>query len=173
MCDLKLTLSFPLSGVTPKTGPEGPENPEKTAVPTENANQAATVVADADVPPSMPETAESPDQSENNNALFEALSNLNAQLTTLHAALPPRTAFLLISGHSDPRNMSALAARRSQYQASQNQNHGAAAGTGTGTDTVGAADVSVPLRWSTADDRALTEAVVRARTGLLFVGVKS
>jgi hypothetical protein len=30
-----------------------------------------------------------------------------------------------------------------------------------------------PLRWSTADDRALEEAVARARMGLLFVGVKS
>jgi len=29
------------------------------------------------------------------------------------------------------------------------------------------------LRWSTADERALEEAVVRARTGLLFVGVKT
>ena len=67
--------------------------------------------------------------------------------------------------------MSALAARRAQYQASQNQNqvNSSAASTGTGTET----DVSAPLRWSTADERALEEAVVRARMGLLFAGVKT
>jgi RNA exonuclease 1 len=164
---------FPLSGVTPKAnadggiGPENPEASRNNAVPTENTNH--TGAADT---PQMPPTAASPDQNENNNALLSAVSNLNAQLTALHAALPPRTAFLLVSGHSDPRGMSALAARRAQYQASQNQNQNHGTATSTGTDTTGT-DVSAPLRWSTADDRALEEAVVRARMGLLFVGVKS
>lgn len=67
--------------------------------------------------------------------------------------------------------MSALAARRAQYQASQNQNQvNSCTGTGTGPAET---DVSTPLRWSTADERALEEAVVRARMGLLFVGVKT
>jgi RNA exonuclease 1 len=120
----------------------------------------------------------SPDQNENNNVLFSAVTDLNAQLSTLHAALPPRTAFLLFSGHSDPRSMSTLATRRAQYQtqAGQNQNQNqvntSAASVGTGTGPAGT-DVSVPLRWSTADERALEEAVVRARMGLLFVGVKA
>lgn len=67
--------------------------------------------------------------------------------------------------------MSALAARRSQYQASQNKNHGTA--TSNGTDTAGA-DVSAPLRWSTADDSARGGGctgedgiVVRWRQGLI------
>jgi hypothetical protein len=68
--------------------------------------------------------------------------------------------------------MSVLAARRAQYQASQNQKRGAATGTGTGTGNAGTDD-GEPVRWSTADDRALEEAVARARMGLLFVGVKS
>jgi RNA exonuclease 1 len=119
------------------------------------------------------------DQDQNNNVFFSApVTDLNAQLTSLHAALPPRTAFLLFSGHSDPRSMSALATRRAQYQAqaSQNQNqnqvNSSAGGSGTGTGPEGT-DVSVPLRWSTADERALEEAVVRARMGLLFAGVKT
>ena len=33
--------------------------------------------------------------------------------------------------------------------------------------------MNVSLRWSTADERALEEAVVRAKMGLLFVGVKT
>jgi hypothetical protein len=74
--------------------------------------------------------------------------------------------------------MSALATRRAQYQAqaSQNQNqnqvNSSAGGSCTGTGPEGT-DVSVPLRWSTADERALEEAVVRARMGLLFAGVKT
>jgi len=103
--------------------------------------------------------------------LYDAVTNLDALLTALHAALPPRTAFLLFSGHSDPRGMSALAARRAEYQASyQSQNQsGPAAGDGAAT----AAAAAAAVRWSTADDRALEEAVGRARTGLLFVGVKT
>jgi hypothetical protein len=64
--------------------------------------------------------------------------------------------------------MSALAARRAQYQAqaSQNQVNGSAASIGTGTGPAGT-DASVPLT------SALEEAVVCARTGLLFVGVKT
>ena len=59
--------------------------------------------------------------------------------------------------------ISTLAARRAECQTSQQQqgsssNSGAAAG---------------GARWSTADDRALDEAVIRARMGLLFVGVKT
>ncbi|KAH8999593.1 hypothetical protein EDB86DRAFT_2908694 [Lactarius hatsudake] len=120
------------------------------------------------------ENAESPSSSSQDgdgNSLFAAVTDLNAHLTALHAALPPRTALLLFSGHSDPRSMSTLAARRAEYQGGQNnQRHGSQSGSGaaaTGTGGDGA------VRWSTADDRALEEAVARARMGLLFVGVKT
>jgi len=180
--DPELTRSTSLSGVTPKTGTDGgasSENPETSrnnAIPIEKANHAA-VASDTDPPPSPP-TATSPDQNQNNNILFSAVTNLNAQLTTIHASLPPQTAFLLFSGHSDPRSMSALAAQRALYQASQNQNqnqnqvNSSAASINTGTGPA-ETDTSAPLRWSTADERALEEAVVRARMGLLFVGVKT
>ncbi len=65
-----------------------------------------------------------------------------------------------------------LAARHAQYHASQNQNQNEVNSTATNTGATGT-DVSVPLRWSTADERALEEAVVWARVGLLFVGVKT
>ncbi|KAF8462662.1 hypothetical protein DFH94DRAFT_831793 [Russula ochroleuca] len=172
-------LADALGWVTPKapadsgTNPENAETSRDNAVPTENAeNDANHDAAAADTPPVPPAAAASPDQNQTNNTLFSAVSNLDAQLTALHAALPPRTAFLLFSGHSDPRSMSVLAARRAQYQASQNQKRGAATGTGTGTGNAGTDD-GEPVRWSTADDRALEEAVARARMGLLFVGVKS
>jgi RNA exonuclease 1 len=139
-----------LSGVTPKASADGPgtENPENPSSAAEKGNHS-------DAPPLPP--------APNNNVLFSAVTNLNAHLTALHAALPPRTALILFSGHSDPRTMSTLAARRAEYQAGQNQS-GFAAGTSDSAST---------MRWSTADDRALEEAVVRARMGLLFIGVKT
>ena len=66
--------------------------------------------------------------------------------------------------------MSTLAARRAQYQVSQVNCMAASSGTSTGP---AGTYVSVPLRWSTADERALEEAVGRARMGLLYVGVKT
>jgi hypothetical protein len=62
--------------------------------------------------------------------------------------------------------MSTLAARRAEYQASQQ-------GKESGSAAAAAEIEGGTVRWSTADDRALEEAVVRARMGLLFVGVKT
>ena len=171
--------SSSFTGITPKAGAEGPENAENpsNSVVAENANPADPNTSQSSPSQSPPEK----------NILFEAVTSLDAQLTTLHAALPPRTAFLLFSGHSDPRAMSALAARRAEFQASLNQsqsqklNGGIAAATTnaevttttTGDSIAGAGGDAKAVRWTTADDRALEEAVGHARTGLLFVGVKT
>jgi len=164
------------SGITPKAGPDGGPGLKNAETPSNGA-----------IPTLSPPPPESP-REEKKNGLFEAVTNLDEQLTTLHAALPPRTAFLLFSGHSDPRAMSALAARRAQFQATQNQSqkqegggvtavadNAAAgdAGMATTHGSAGATESTSPVRWSTADDRALEEAVGRARMGLLFVGVKT
>ena len=58
--------------------------------------------------------------------------------------------------------MYTLAARRAKYQTSQQQQKSSSS---SGAAAGGA-------RWSTADDRALEEAVIWARMELLFVGVK-
>lgn len=60
-----------------------------------------------------------PSDDANGNALFAAITNLNDQLTTLHVALHRALPVHLFSGHSDPRSMCMLAARRAEYQASQ------------------------------------------------------
>ncbi|KAI0247770.1 hypothetical protein BJV78DRAFT_1242481 [Lactifluus subvellereus] len=72
--------------------------------------------------------------------------------STLHAALPARTAFVPLSGHSIPRTMSTLAARR--------------------TDTKRTRIRVAPLEeWVAV--RVRCDGVVRTRMGLLFVGVKT
>ena len=156
------------SGITPKAGADGPENaenPGSAAVP-ENANG----VDDA---PRSPPLQPPPEK----NVLFESVTSLDEPLTALHGALPRRTAFLIFSGHSDPRRMSALAGRRAEFQASQNQSQGQNGGTPVaayaGTTTGGGGGSASAVRWNTADDRALEETVMCARMGLLFIGVKA
>ena len=108
------TNSPSFTGITPEANAEGPENADyaSNGAVVENAN------------PADPDTSQLPRPKlpQEKSVLFDAVTCLDAQLTTLHAALPPRTAFLIFSSHSDPRVMSALAARRSEFQASLNQN---------------------------------------------------
>lgn len=99
----------------------------------------------------------------NRNPLFTAVTNLNAHLTALHAALPPRTALLPFLGHSDLCSVSALAARCAEYQASQNQCQVDESSSGEAI-VIG----NSLVRQSTADDWALEVTVICARMGLLF-----
>ncbi|KAI0252981.1 hypothetical protein BJV78DRAFT_1198273 [Lactifluus subvellereus] len=77
------------SGVTPKASVDGlgTGSPEDSSSAAEKANHT-------DDPQPQP----APDDKD----LFSAVAKLNGHLTTLHAALPARTAFILFSGHSDP-----------------------------------------------------------------------
>jgi len=90
-------------------------------------------------------------------ALSAALESMNAKLKTLHAALPSRTAFILFSGHSDPRQMAALNARKSVFE----------------TALRNGKEIGLDERWTSMNGRDLEEAVEKAKRGLLFLGVKS
>jgi len=102
-----------VTGITPKAGAEDADDQNLTGAVTE------TKTGNAEAPSSSP----APPPDGNSNTLFAA-TNLNAHLPALQAVLPLRTALLLFSGHSDPHSMSALAACRAEYHASQNQRHG-------------------------------------------------
>lgn len=45
----------------------------------------------------------------------EVYSTLNSNLTFLYKALPPATAFILFTGHSDPQKMSDLSKRKNRW----------------------------------------------------------
>lgn len=109
--------------------------------------------ATPDSPPPQPGPPPSPE------ALSLILTTLNEQLKTLHAALPPRTAIVIFSGHSDPRKMSSLNARKAAFEN--------ALRSGKTSEELGP-----ELKWSAGDGRDLEEAVELARRGLLFLGVK-
>ncbi|KAI0032017.1 hypothetical protein K488DRAFT_50840 [Vararia minispora EC-137] len=88
-------------------------------------------------------------------SLASVLPALDSHLTQLHASLPPRTALVLVSGHSDPRRMSALSAKRIAFESAHRAGKG-------GDET-----------WTAQDARDLEEAVEQARRGLVLVGVKA
>lgn len=89
----------------------------------------------------------------------EALSRLNSHLALIYASLPSRTAFVVFTGHSDPREMVALQARKNEFD---------------GALKAGKTPEDVPreLWWTAADGRALEEAVERTKRGLLLLCLK-
>ncbi|TCD64934.1 hypothetical protein EIP91_003431 [Steccherinum ochraceum] len=88
-----------------------------------------------------------------------SLSALNAHLQRLYAALPARTALLIFTGHSDPRRMAELNARKNAFET--------AIRTGKNLE-----DLPKEAWWTSANGRELEEEVVKAKRGLLFLGIK-
>ncbi|OAX33367.1 hypothetical protein K503DRAFT_869590 [Rhizopogon vinicolor AM-OR11-026] len=91
--------------------------------------------------------------------LANAQAILNNQLITLYASLPPRTAFIIFTGHSDPRRMASLNGRKSAFES--------AIRSGKNAEDMDKADW-----WTASDGRELEEEVEKAKRGLLFLGVK-
>ncbi|KAI0061326.1 ribonuclease H-like protein [Artomyces pyxidatus] len=92
-------------------------------------------------------------------SLRDVLAALDGHLAGLHAALPPRTAFIVFSGHSDPRRMSALNAKKNAFETALR-----AGRTGEEVDSE---------MWSSREARELEEEVEKAKRGLVFVSVKT
>ncbi|GAA5973295.1 hypothetical protein JCM11641_003057 [Rhodosporidiobolus odoratus] len=120
--------------------PAADQVPPSPAMPADSAASSA-----ASSPPSPEATA-------------AAFSSLNAQLTKLHAALPPLTALIIFSGHGDPREMSRLSAKKAKFDRLWK--------------TVKQSEIEDEDRWMESDDRQLLDEVERARWGLSFFCVK-
>ena len=88
----------------------------------------------------------------------DVLTSLDSRLHRLYEAFPPRTAFIVFTGHSDPRRMAELNARKSAFET--------AIRSGRNSEDLG------DVRWTGADARALEEEVERAKRGLLFLAIK-
>ncbi|KAF8590757.1 ribonuclease H-like protein [Ramaria rubella] len=102
-----------------------------------------------------PETPETPTMS-----MADALASLNTRLKTLHTALPPRTALILFSGHSDPRTMASLGQRKTKFE---------------NDVRAGRRPEEIPKEdgWTAADGRSLEEETGKARRGLAFLCLKA
>ncbi|KAF7981919.1 hypothetical protein HWV62_31529 [Athelia sp. TMB] len=93
--------------------------------------------------------------------LAPALATLDAHLAAIHAALPPRTALLVFTGHSDPRRMAALQTRKTAFE-----------GRLRAGQTAETMDRDAGEWWTAQDGRDLEEEVEVAKRGLVFLGIK-
>ncbi|KAK4140403.1 RNA exonuclease 1 [Dichotomopilus funicola] len=105
---------------------------------------------DSDSPTSPPLSSSSP--------LNTALQTLTTRLQKIHAALPPCTAFILLSGTGDPREMSRLQAVQQQFRKEYN--------------SPDSKWDRLSVQWTDVEEQALRRAVRVARAGVGFVGVK-
>ncbi|KII92706.1 hypothetical protein PLICRDRAFT_155437 [Plicaturopsis crispa FD-325 SS-3] len=93
------------------------------------------------------------------STIAPVVSALNTHLKALHASLPPRTALLIFTGHSDPRRMAMLNARKSAFETSLRS--------GKTPEDIGRDNW-----WTSVDARELEEEVEKAKRGLLFLSIK-
>ena len=88
-------------------------------------------------------------------SLAKAVAQTTARIAAIHAALPPRTAFMVYSGSGDPRETARLQAQqqafRREYAAKKWD--------------------ELSVKWTDAKEQSLKEACRRARMGIGFVGV--
>lgn len=105
------------------------------------------------------QAAINPYSEQEQEAIASACNTLNAHLSLIHASLPPCTAFILFTGHSDPRHMAALQSQKSAFE-----------------NAYRAAKEAIALpsgvSWTTKDERELQDAVEHAKKGLLFLCMK-
>jgi len=91
--------------------------------------------------------------------LAAAQAKLDEHLVALYTSLPARTAVIIFTGHSDPRRMSALNARKSAFESAIKSGKKAE-------------DIDRSEWWTASDGRELEEEVEKAKRGLLFLGIK-
>ncbi|KAF8554782.1 ribonuclease H-like protein [Imleria badia] len=91
--------------------------------------------------------------------LASAQATLNAHLVALYASLPARTAVIIFTGHSDPRRMASLNARKVAFESAIKSGKKAE-------------EMDRSEWWTASDGRALEEEVEKAKRGLLFLGIK-
>lgn len=95
---------------------------------------------------------------EEKSVLETCLSSLAERLKRIHDALPPCTAFIVLSGSGDPREMSRLQAMHAQWKREYN--------------TPGSKWDQLSVKWTDREEQALKKAAQRARNGIAFIGVK-
>ncbi|KIM31905.1 hypothetical protein M408DRAFT_327301 [Serendipita vermifera MAFF 305830] len=89
----------------------------------------------------------------------ETYKSLNDNLVAIYRCLPPATAFILLSGHGDPRRMSELNTKKSAFEGALRE---------------GKSTAEIPREewWTAQEGRDLEDEVEKAKHGLLFLGMK-
>lgn len=87
-----------------------------------------------------------------------AYRQLNDRIAQVYESLPSHTAFVVLSGHGDPRAFSALTAKKNRFDQLFKT---------TPLSTMAEQD-----KWMQADERALLSAIHRVREGMTFLAIK-
>ena len=87
----------------------------------------------------------------------DAAAELNSRLSRIYDALPPRTALVVFTGHSDPKKMAKLNGRKAAFEIAFR---------------MGMPPTSGPATWTTQDRRDLESEVELAKKGFLFLCIK-
>lgn len=89
----------------------------------------------------------------------ELYSELDARLTALYRSLPPATAFILFTGHDDPRKMAQMNSKKAAFETAIRE---------------GKTPEQIPKEewWTSQESRELEDEVERVKQGLLFLGMK-
>lgn len=88
--------------------------------------------------------------------LSEILEKVNSRIVSIHQALPRYTGLIIITGNSDPKEMTRLTQKRMNFERMWKAG----------------LDIKNEDRWMSEDDRQLTEEVEKCRKGLSFYLVK-
>lgn len=104
------------------------------------------------------QAASGPESPREKSVLETCLGSLAERLRRIHDALPPCTAFIVLSGSGDPREMSRLQAMHAQWKREYN--------------TPGSKWDQLSVKWTDREEQALKKAAQRARNGIAFIGVK-
>jgi RNA exonuclease 1 len=96
------------------------------------------------------------------DAVEEAFAKLNDRLSKLHDSLPARTIFMLMTGNGDPRPVVKLNEKRRTFEIKYKKLGESAS-----------QKLPEEEKWTTQDERDLSDAVNRARFGMAFFCVKN
>lgn len=108
------------------------------------------------------ELAPEADADQASNGILDAAAayaNLNQYLRSIYDALPANTAFIVASGHGDPRTVTALNSKKHRFEMLYK--------TGKPISTM-----TQDEKWSEGDERDLQAAVARVREGMTFLAIK-
>jgi hypothetical protein len=102
------------------------------------------------------------DGDDDESATDLALSQLNSRLVKIHAALPPRTVLIIMTGNGDPRPAVRLNDKRKAFEFKYKK-----------LGESGIHGLPAEEKWTGQYERDLQEAVMQARFGMAFFCVKN
>lgn len=133
-------------------------NRNKLAATTDDAATDTAITTAAGPPPQVVISDCPADGGDGVSPLEACLTALGQRLQRIYAALPPCTAFMVLSGTGDPREMSRLQSIHAQFKREYN--------------TPGTKWDELSVQWTDTEDQLLRQAVRVARAGVGFLGVK-